>query len=450
MNFPRFQTRQPSRKNKHFGHLRWAAPTLLISVFIVTAWWLSDREHGTSGVERSFQVSSEPMRWKLEFEPSDITETLSAKDPETLVRQIYQHLGEGERTQALTTARTLTTQFPTFQLGQLLYADLLNISSKQPVEGVELDADIKPSALRRMEELVLEAKRRMSRPAPQALQGQVPAAVAVLAAQQPYLAAVDASKSRLYWFANRTGADGRLQLELIKETYVSVGINGVGKVKEGDGKTPLGVYFIQKNLPGATLPDLFGAGALTLNFPNAVDAMRNKTGSGIWLHGTPSAQYSRAPEATDGCVVLANAEMEQLLNLPGWRMTPVVIADKLDWIQAGQVPETYASFKPTLRQWLSDRQNADTDQLKTHYSTRFERDALDLEHWWPKLMQSVAGQRKPKPLEVVSVLHWNDGEDTMVVTMSDPNIKDKRQPVFLRTYWQKEAGQWKLVFEGPT
>jgi hypothetical protein len=301
-----------------------------------------------------------------------------------------------------------------------------------------------------MEELVLEAKRRMSRPAPQVLQGQVPSAVAVLAAQQPYLAAVDASKSRLYWFANRTGTDGRLQLELIKETYVSVGINGVGKVKEGDGKTPLGVYFIQKNLPGATLPDLFGAGALTLNFPNAVDAMRNKTGSGIWLHGTPSAQYSRAPEATDGCVVLANAEMEQLLNLPGWRMTPVVIADKLDWIQAGQVPATYTSFKPTLDQWLADRQSADAAQLKTHYSPRFERDALDLEHWWPKLMQSVVGQRKPQPLEVVSVLHWNDGEETMVVTMNDPNIKDKRQPVFLRTYWQKEAGQWKLVFEGPT
>lgn len=390
------------------------------------------------------------MRWKLDFESKDSTHTVSAKDPETLVRQIYQYLGEGERAQALATARTLTTQFPTFQLGQLLYADLLNISSKQPVEGVELDADVKPSALRRMEELVLEAKRRMSRPAPQALQGQVPAAVAVLAAQQPYLAAVDASKSRLYWFANRTGTDGHLQLELIKETYVSVGINGVGKVKEGDGKTPLGVYFIQKNLPGATLPDLFGVGALTLNFPNAVDAMRNKTGSGIWLHGTPSAQYSRAPEATDGCVVLANAEMEQLLNLPGWRMTPVVIADKLDWIQAGQVPATYTGFKPTLDQWLVDRQNADTDTLKTHYSQRFERDALDLEHWWPKLVQSVAGQRKPKPLEVVSVLHWNDGEETMVVTMSDPNVKDKRQPVFLRTYWQKEAGQWKLVFEGPT
>lgn len=396
------------------------------------------------------QSTAEPMRWKLEFEPNDATDVIAAKDPETLVRQIYKHLGEGERAQALSTARSLVAQFPNFQLGQLLYADLLNISSHQPVQDADLEADARPSALRRLEDLVLEAKRRVTRPAPEALQGQLPASVAFLASHQPYLAAVDASRSRLYWFANRTGADGQLKLELLKETYVSVGINGVGKSKEGDGKTPIGVYFIQKNLPGATLPDLFGVGALTLNYPNAVDAMRNKTGSGIWLHGTPSAQYSRAPEATDGCVVLSNPEMDELLRLPGWRMTPVIIADKLDWVQAGQVSSAYTQFKPRLDQWIADRQRADPEKLKVHYSDRFERDALDLQHWWPKLLQTSSAQRNAKPLEVISVLNWNDGEDTMVVTMSDPNVKDKRQPVFLRTYWQKEASQWKLVFEGPT
>ncbi|WP_158270557.1 murein L,D-transpeptidase family protein [Limnohabitans sp. Jir72] len=390
------------------------------------------------------------MRWKLQFEPDTAPSMVLAKEPETMVRQIYQHLGEGERAQALVTARNLALQFPNFQLGQLLYADLLNISSQQPVQGVDLEADARPSALRRLEELVLEAKRRIMRPAPEALQSQIPASVAYLAAQQPYIAAVDASRSRLYWFANRTGSDGQLKLELIKETYVSVGINGVGKIKEGDGKTPVGVYFIQKNLPGASLPDLFGVGALTLNYPNAVDAMRNKTGSGIWLHGTPSAQYSRAPEATDGCVVLSNPVMEQLLSLPGWRMTPVIIAEKLDWIAAGQVPTDYTHFKPSLDRWIADRQTADAEKLKTYYSQRFERDALDLDHWWPRLAQTLSMQRNAKPLDVISVLHWNDGEETMVVTMSDPNIKDKRQPAFLRTYWQKEAGQWKLVFEGPT
>ncbi|PUE31534.1 hypothetical protein B9Z52_11660 [Limnohabitans sp. Jir72] len=425
-------------------------PTLLVTAFSLTIWWMSDREHSPTDVEKTFQSTSEPMRWKLQFEPDTAPSMVLAKEPETMVRQIYQHLGEGERAQALVTARNLALQFPNFQLGQLLYADLLNISSQQPVQGVDLEADARPSALRRLEELVLEAKRRIMRPAPEALQSQIPASVAYLAAQQPYIAAVDASRSRLYWFANRTGSDGQLKLELIKETYVSVGINGVGKIKEGDGKTPVGVYFIQKNLPGASLPDLFGVGALTLNYPNAVDAMRNKTGSGIWLHGTPSAQYSRAPEATDGCVVLSNPVMEQLLSLPGWRMTPVIIAEKLDWIAAGQVPTDYTHFKPSLDRWIADRQTADAEKLKTYYSQRFERDALDLDHWWPRLAQTLSMQRNAKPLDVISVLHWNDGEETMVVTMSDPNIKDKRQPAFLRTYWQKEAGQWKLVFEGPT
>lgn len=417
--------------------------------FSVTAWWFSDRQHLPISLQESFQAQPEPMRWKLEFEPDGPSDAIAAKDPETLVRQIYKHLGEGERAQALATARSLSKQFPSFQLGQLLYADLLNISSQQPVQGADLEAEGQSSALRRLEELLLEAKRRMTRPSPEALQGQIPASVAVLAAQQPFIAAVDASRSRLYWFANRTGSDGKLKLELLRESYVSVGINGLGKVKEGDGKTPIGVYFIQKNLPGATLPDLFGVGALTLNYPNAVDAMRNKTGSGIWLHGTPSAQYSRAPEATDGCVVLSNPEMEHLLRLPGWRMTPVIIAEKLDWVPADQVSSIYTQFKPRLEQWIADRQRADTDKLKVHYSERFERDALDLQHWWPKLAQATSAQRNAKPLEVISVLNWNDGEDTVVVTMSDPNIRDKRQAVFLRTYWQKEAGEWKLVFEGP-
>ena len=446
MNFRRVA----SRRHTPLRHWRWALPSLLVLVLGVSAWWFHGNGQWRHFTPAAFQPSAEPMRWKLEFEPEVTTAVVPAADAESLVRQIYRHLGEGERAQALATARQLSLQFPNFQLGQLLYADLLNISSHQPVQSADLESDAPTSALRRLEELVLEAKRRLTRPAPEALQGQVPQSLAYLAAGQPYVAAVDASRSRLYWFANRTGADGRPKLELLKETYISVGINGVGKVKEGDGKTPVGVYFIQKNLPGATLPDLFGAGALTLNYPNAVDAMRNKTGSGIWLHGTPSAQYSRAPEATDGCVVLSNPEMTELLRLPGWRMTPVIIAEKLDWTPAGQVSPIYAQFKPRLDQWLADRQNADADQLKTYYSPRFERDALDLEHWWPKLLQAASLQRKGQALEVISVLHWNDGEDTMVVTMSDPNVKDKRQPVYLRTYWQKEAGQWQLVFEGPT
>ncbi|PUE06893.1 hypothetical protein B9Z51_13290 [Limnohabitans sp. T6-5] len=437
----------------HPRRLRWAWPSLLVVLLAFVAWWFS-AFHEISDVDSNAltnaQATSGPMGWRIEFEPAPNEPTAASPDPETLVRRIYAQLGNGDRAKALATAASLTAQFPNFQLGQLLYADLLNISSRQPIHGDEINEETQPSALKRLQELVLEATRRLSHPEAHALQGQIPAALAFLDPQQAYVAAVDASRSRLYWFANRTGADGKPQLELLKETYISVGINGVGKLKEGDGKTPLGIYFIQKNLPGATLPDLFGVGALTLNYPSAIDIMRRKSGSGIWLHGTPSAQYARAPESTDGCVVLANPEMEKLLNLPDLRMTPVIIAEKLDWVPAGGASSLYADFKPTLNQWLQARNGLDPDVLKQHYSSRFERDEMDLTYWWPKLAKVSLGHYKSKPLQLMSVLRWHDAQDTLVVTMKDPNQKNINAYQYLRTYWQKEGSAWKLIFEGPT
>eukprot|EP01030_Chromulinospumella_sphaerica_P008810 gene8810-8621_t len=253
--------------------LRWVVPSLLVSALALAAWWVAARHGGPDATIEltNAQATSGPMRWRIEFEPGPEQPAAASPDPETLVRRIYAQLGQGERSQALATAASLAAQFPNFQLGQLLYADLLNISSRQPIHGEEIDEETRPSALKRLEELVLEAKRRLSPPEAHTLHGQIPAALTYIDPQQAYVAAVDASRSRLYWFANRTGHDGKPRLELLKETYVSVGINGVGKLKEGDGKTPLGVYFIQKNLPGATLPDLFGVGALTLNYPSAID-----------------------------------------------------------------------------------------------------------------------------------------------------------------------------------
>lgn len=431
---------------------RWGTPILLVGVLVLSVWWVLAR-HGEPDAAidlTNAQASSGPMRWRIEFEPNRDQPTAASPDPETLVKRIYAHLSQGERSQALATAANLTSQFPNFQLGQLLYADLLNINSSQPIYGDEIDEDTRPSALKRLEELVLEAKRRLSHPEAHTLHGKIPAALTYIDPQQAYVAAVDTSRSRLYWFANRTGPDGKPQLELLKETYVSVGINGVGKLKEGDGKTPLGVYFIQKNLPGATLPDLFGAGALTLNYPSAIDIMRRKTGSGIWLHGTPSAQYARAPESTDGCLVLANPEMDKLLNLPGLRMTPIIIADNLEWVSAAKTSTLFADFKPTLDQWLQARNSLDKETLKQFYSRHFEREELDLDYWWPKLVKVSLGHHKNKPLQLVSVLRWQDAEDTLVVTMKDPNQKNPQAHQYLRTYWQKEGQAWKLIFEGTT
>lgn len=420
-------------------------------------WWALDNAGPTT--KKAFNelsdsiglTTSTGLSWRLAFEPQTPPVLATPEqDPEQMVRQIYAQLGEGERAQALATASVLAERFPTFQLGQLLYADLLNISSAAPVAWSDAHEGNAPSLRKRLDDLILESKRRLQRDSAQSLQGKIPAALAFLSPQQAYVAAVDASKSRLYWFENRTGRDGRLQLHLVKESYISVGINGVGKDKEGDGKTPLGIYFILRNLPGEGLPDLFGVGALTLNYPNAVDLMRKKTGSGIWLHGTPSAQYARAPESTDGCVVLSNPEMKRLLQMPELRMTPVIIAEQLEWVSEDQAGRAWTAFQPTLNSWLQARNGRDPEALKVHYSPRYEQDGMSLAQVWPRLAQTTLGYSQSQPLELVSVLNWKDQDNTMVVTMKDPNQSHAQGAAYLRTYWQKENGQWRLVFQGPT
>jgi hypothetical protein len=426
---------------------RWAWPTLA-ALALGTGVWLV-QEGAAPGRLWPQDSRHQPMPWKLVLDPSEST-PLPQGNPEHMVRQIYQHLGEGQRHQALQLAEHLSTHYPTFQLGQLLYADLLNVGLSEPVEGPELTQDTLPAAQKRLQELLRETSRRLLHPPLMGIRGKVPAGLLHLdPVQHPYVAAVDASHSRLYWFANRSDTFGQPRLELLMDTYISVGSQGVGKFREGDGRTPLGVYFIQKNLPGDTLPDLFGVGALTLNYPNAVDVIRKRTGSGIWLHGTPSAQYSRAPESTDGCVVLSNPEMTRLLGLGGLRLTPVLIGREIHWQQPEQAEAERQGLLGKLQAWNEARTQDNDPVLRSLYSERFERDGQGLEHWWPKLRPTAKSRQTGKPLELLSALRWQDDDDLMVATWLDPNRSTLHRNEYLRTYWLRDAGGWKVVFEGP-
>jgi hypothetical protein len=423
--------------------LRWAVPSLLaVAIFMAAYWWL-DRPARTDDVRGLAWQLEKPAPATVNPQPAD------EADPEASLRRIFEALESGQRGQALELARSLVERHPNFQLAQLVYADLLNIELPQPVNPMGLEPEGSTSLVRRAQELVTETLRRIEHPPLQALRGKVPKGVHLPSQEHRYVAAVDASKSRIYWFANRPGPDGASHLELIHHSYVSVGVNGMGKFREGDGKTPLGVYFIQRQLPGAKLPDLFGAGALTLNYPNAIDVMRNKTGSGIWLHGSPSAQYSRAPLATDGCVVLPNSDMRQLLDLPGIGMTPVLIAQQLEWVDQPAANTLPAGFSHTLQEWLSRRGQGDANALAGFYSPRFEREDLGLDHWWPILAREYDDARRVAPLAPVSMLSWHDEESIVVATLSPPSRPAGQRAGLVRTYWRLEGDQWKIVFEGP-
>jgi hypothetical protein len=83
--------------------------------------------------------------------------------------------------------------------------------------------------------------------------GAIPSAVIQIGPGTDTVLLVESERSRL-WILNRKGDS----IAVVANHYVTVGQQGVGKEREGDRKTPLGVYRILSEIPGAKLIDFYG------------------------------------------------------------------------------------------------------------------------------------------------------------------------------------------------
>lgn len=361
-------------------------------------------------------------------------------EAEARLIEIYKLIGQAQSRAALAKAETLVREHPNFQLAQLVYGDLL-MAQQRPVKAF---GDVPDSfATGALADLREESQLRMRALRERPPAGAIPAQFLQLSPRNRHAIAIDTSRARLYLFQN--GPEG---LKLLGDYYISVGKSGIEKVAEGDLRTPLGVYYVTSNLDPKSLKDFYGAGALPINYPNAYDARRGKTGSGIWLHGTPPHQFSRAPKATDGCVVLANPDLQRIIRTVEVRTTPVVIANNLRWVApASMQPET-RRFQDVLQAWRSAKASGDLDRILSFYTSDFTVNGKSLADWTP-LLKVEMGRMRGRDIELkdLSVLRWTDSSDTMVVTFGEVALGARTGPV-KRQYWVRQGPHWKIFFEG--
>lgn len=357
--------------------------------------------------------------------------------------EVYRLVGNAQTHTALNKAASLVQDHPNFQLAQLVYGDLLAAHVRPLTTLGDVPAPLARSAGPVLAELRDESSMRLKALRERPPAGTIPSQFLALSPRNKHAIAVDASRSRLYLFEN--GPDG---LKLIADYYVSVGKLGIEKKAEGDQRTPLGVYFITSNLDPKSLRDFYGAGALPINYPNVLDSKRGKTGSGIWLHGTPSNQFSRAPLATDGCVALANPDLDRIIKTVEVRTTPVVIAPKLQWVPSHSVKAQSKPFEDALAAWQSAKSSGNMDRLLSFYTPDFHSYGKSLSEWTPSLRSELDKVRGHGiQLKDVSYLRWTDAADTMVVTFGEVTDGTRSGPT-KRQYWVREGKQWKIFFEG--
>ncbi|MFD2298810.1 L,D-transpeptidase family protein [Paracidovorax citrulli] len=370
---------------------------------------------------------------------------------EQRLMEVYRLTGEGRSREALAKAESLARDYPNFQLAQLALGDLLSARTRPvrqfgdvPAGQGDAPQSPSPTAAEVLAELRAESRQRSDalrvRPGARA----IPAQFIELSARSRHAIAVDASRSRLYLFQNTEQG-----MELIADYYASVGKLGIEKALEGDQRTPLGVYFITSRLDPATLKDFYGAGALPINYPNPLDVSRGKTGSGIWLHGTPPEQFSRAPLSTDGCLALANPDLERILRTVEPRSTPVVIARQIQWVQPQAVLAERRQFEAVLDAWRAAKSQGDVRRLLSFYAADFQSyGKMAIADYARSLEAEVRALRgRPLHLKDRTLLRWTDATDTMVVTFGEVAEGARTGPV-KRQYWTRKGQQWQIFFEG--
>lgn len=385
----------------------------------------------------------EPLQVRLEQNPDDY----EARLLKGLL--LFQR---GALSQAIEELRDLTLRAPKFQLAHLVLGDLLiaRYGRFRPLQADSLEVPPDESFRDSIGRLQSEARARLSGYLSLVGNTAVPEALLSLSAQTKYALVVDKSKNRLYVFYN---AGSGLPPTLVDHFYIVLGRVPGDKVREGDLKTPNGVYFVTSYIADEQLPPLYGAGAFPVNYPNEIDQRLNKTGRGIWLHGTDKALYSRPPLDSEGCVVLTNDEFNEITHYVEVGRTPVIISHDVSWISSQEWLSRNIEIQAAIEIWRQGWENADIGRYLQFYADDFWADNFDRRTWGEYKKQVFSGKKYQKiVLSDLSLLAYpqSNGEPPMVVANFVQHYQSNNfnGDMHKRLYLVKRDDDWKILYEG--
>lgn len=344
----------------------------------------------------------------------------------------------GRLDDAIRNASYLVKQQPDFLLAQLVYADLLKAQTEPlPSFGYRFRRDLIAGHLN-------EARARLQRYVASPPLNGAPEALLQLPPGVPAAIVVNLESYRLYLFENRDGRFVRT-----RDFYVSIGKGGADKRREGDDKTPVGVYVVNEYLPGSRLPDMYGPGAFPINYPNGWDRAQGRTGSGIWIHGTDSASYSRPPLSSMGCVTLSNEDFKSLQGRVKVGRTPVIVTDGIRWVEPQRIETRRRNLAATVEAWRLDWESRDTDRYLAHYSKDFRVGNMDRAAFGSHKRRVNAGKQFIEVgLDEMSAFRYPGERDLILVDFVQTYRSDSFQGVKRKhQYWRREGKAWRIVLE---
>ncbi|SOD42178.1 L,D-transpeptidase family protein [Nitrosovibrio sp. Nv4] len=366
----------------------------------------------------------------------------SVTGPETLLVKSLEEITESRMDSALSGVEQLLKTNPNFRLAHLIKGDLL-LARSRPISNMGDTAGLSQQHIADLRE---EALARVQHHREPVSRNMTPKYLVQMPPEQNYAIIADTGKSRLYIYENVGGRP-----RYLADYYISSGKNGSQKLKEGDKKTPIGVYFVTANVPREKLTDFYGGAAFPINYPNEWDRRNGRSGFGIWIHGTPSDTYSRPPRASDGCVVLANEDLQTVAKRLQVGITPVIISDKIEWIKPDDTAVLRSKLIKHLENWRRDWESGNIEAYIGNYGQDFFSGNRNLAEWSQHKRQVNSAKNWIKVgIRNIGMFLYPGRDDLMVVNFdqeySSNNLSNR---IKKRQYWMREnkKGPWKIIYE---
>jgi murein L,D-transpeptidase YafK len=232
---------------------------------------------------------------------------------------------------------------------------------------------------------------------------------------------------------------------IIKSFPCTVGSNNGDKREVGDLATPEGIYFLISFL--SSLPEKYGSGAFPLNYPNLLDQKEGKKGGGIWLHGFPN--HLERPFSSEGCVVVKDEDLRELMKLIKIGDTSLVIVDTVRYQSPEKQRKVFQSLVHFLGEWKRAWESLDTGKYLSYYSRDFvNSEGMNYERF--KAHKERVNQSKQFiKLHIESksfLLSQKEGGQIAVLRINQDYTSDNFKSYTRKIlYLREEQGQWKII-----
>ena len=130
-------------------------------------------------------------------------------------------------------------------------------------------------------------------------------------------------------------------------------------------------------------------------------------------------------------------------------LTPVIIADEIEWTDTSALEADRKSLADTFEAWRAAWEKRDTERYLSHYAARFNSGDQNLAAWSAH-KRKVNGAKSWIKVATSKVAMLQDPREKFVVVSFEQDYRSSNLSNVMRKrqYWVKNDGRWRILYEG--